>query len=245
MCVKRTNNNKYLTASSGWNVWTRCNSIMAASLCFCRRCAVLRLNLTVAVLSEFVSWECASTLAGRLSTDYLNEMLTLPEATRLCIRLDSSWDTPAVLTITPVFFYPLRPPAFSQPRLPHTSAPIKLCPNTIRPICHCGGRNKSTNRDTHCVSTMATASFRTLSPNSRTWRFRSTRSSDNRPSTETWRDEKQESLLRKQHTQRVDLEYSNTSTAIKRMNQVINVPSWQKISASWQQWKKDSDSLSN
>lgn len=50
---------------------------------------VFCLNLTVAVLAGFVSWECVSTLAVSLSTEYLNEMLTVPGATRLRSPLQS------------------------------------------------------------------------------------------------------------------------------------------------------------
>lgn len=157
MCVKKTNMHIWVQGekakgkeSSNWNVWTKHNSIMATSLCFREFYALFWPNLTVAVLAEFVSWECVSTLAVRLSSDYLNEMLTVPEASHLRSGLRSIWGTPAVLTITPVFFFFLKAgsihPASTPTHIsPHKANWKRLISNTIKPrnICHCGGRNES------------------------------------------------------------------------------------------------------
>lgn len=86
---------------SNWNAQTRHDCILAPSLSFRGFYAVFCLNMTVAVLAEFVSWECVSTLAVSLSTEYLNEMLTVPGATCLRSPLHIIWGTHALLPITP------------------------------------------------------------------------------------------------------------------------------------------------
>lgn len=208
--------------------------------------AVFCLNLTEAALAQFVSRDCASALAASLFTEYFNEMLTAPGATRLRSPLHSIRGTHAVFCQSHHFLkagsiHPHNPPPHF---LPHNANWKRLSSHTIKP------RNtycilivqKNQKRGTYWVKTIATASFRTLSPNSRVCRSTSTCSSDNRPRTETTKSNKQE-LMRENcnnisannRAKPITSPVSNRKKPWELMPEFNNV-SWQKMSIHWQLW---------
>lgn len=97
---------------------------MATSLRFRGFYDVFCLNMTVIVLANFVRWKCICTLAASLFTEYLNEILTVPEATRLDSPLHSIWGTHALFSQQHPFLSLKLAASFTFTHPPHTSTLI-------------------------------------------------------------------------------------------------------------------------